>query len=213
MNDPSRISRLGALGPFFAVESHTRNAAPDEPWQVLSELLRPIGVRTRIEQVPAALATTSRRHPDEVPRRVAASVAHLGLAARLMSPSLGSLIAGIGVLKVDPDATWWQPVVGGPVPMSVAEDAFDVGPPDAGLAVEGVVQTLTELFETESVSPRVLWGNVASTIGGAYNAIVSVRPDLAVRSSQYARRTTASDVARHVQRRSGAELSDVRIAV
>jgi hypothetical protein len=96
-----------------------------------------------------------------------------------MSPQLGTNIAGTGRLKLDPDETWWQPVVGGPVPLCVAVDAFDVDSADAGFLVEGVVRTLTELFAAESVSPRVLWGNVASAVGGAYNAIVGLRPDLA----------------------------------
>jgi hypothetical protein len=178
VTDPSRISRLGALGPFFAVDFHTSGALPDQPWQQLTGLLQPTGVRTRIAQVRRALATTGRRDPDEVPRRVAASVAHLGLVARLISPQLGALIAGLGGLSLDPAQTWWQPVMGGPMPLSLVDGALDGGSPDAGLAVEGVVRNVTELFEAESVSPRVLWGNVASAIGGAYNAIVSVRPEL-----------------------------------
>jgi hypothetical protein len=158
----------------------------------LNQLLRPVGIRARIDQVRAALATTARRDADEVPRRVAASVAHLGLVARLLSPQLGAQIAGIGRVNLDQEKTWWQPVVGGPVPLSLADDAVVVGcSPDPGLAVEGVVRALTELFEAESVSPRVLWGNVASAIGGAYNAIVSVRPELA--TAAYAQTCAALD--------------------
>lgn len=179
MDDRSALRTLGALGPFFAIESHDANAMPDGPWQPLSRLLRPAGVRQRIDQVRGALATTARCEIGEVPMRVAASVAHLGLAARLISPQLGARIAGVGGLRLAPEETWWQPVIGGPVPLSVADDAHVFGSPDAALAVEGVVRTLTELFEAESVSPRVLWGNVASAVNGAYNAIVSVRPDLA----------------------------------
>jgi hypothetical protein len=178
MDDQRQIGTLGALGPFFAVDHHARSASPDAPWQPLTRLLRPTGVRVRIDQVRGALATTARCEIGDVPVRVAASVAHLGLAARLISPQLGALIAGVGALTLDPEGTWWQPVVGGPVPLSVDADAFETASPDAALVVEGVVRTLTDLFEAESVSPRVLWGNVASAVNGAYNAVVSIRPDL-----------------------------------
>jgi hypothetical protein len=115
---------------------------------------------------------------EDIPWRVAASVAHLGLVARLISPPLGVRISGMGDLTLDPGETWWQPVIGGPVPLSVSLDAATPISAKPRPVVEGVAHTLTELFAQESVSPRVLWGNVASAVNGAYNAISSLRPDL-----------------------------------
>jgi hypothetical protein len=169
---------LGALGPFFAVDHHASDAMPGGSWQPLTQLLRPVGVRARVEQVRIALAATRQREVNDVPWRIAASIAHQGLAARLISPQLGVLMTGVGS-GLDPEETWWQPVLGGPVPLSVGPAALVPGSADAGLVIEGVVRTLTELFAAESVSPRVLWGNVASAVNAACNAIASVRPELA----------------------------------
>src|ERR1700685_3405266 len=56
---------------------------------------------------------------EEVAERVAASIVFLGLASRLVSPSLGAAVLG-GVV---PDLTlvnlWWRPADGGPVPLAV----------------------------------------------------------------------------------------------
>lgn len=179
MNHPSpAVGGLGDLGPFSTVDFHTRNSVPNGPWQPLTRLLQTEGVRERIRQVRNALATTRRCDVENLPWRVAASVAHLGLVARLIAPRLGVLTLGLGSLNIDPGETWWQPVVGGPVPLSVSVDALTFGSVDARLIADGVVRTLTELFAAESVSPRVLWGNVASAINGSYNAIAAVRPEL-----------------------------------
>lgn len=172
------MDEQSAIGPFFAVDRHAPNAVPHGPWQPLTRLLRPTGVRARIEQIRGGLAATARCEERDVPWQVAASVAHLGLVARLISPQLGAQISG-GGLTLDPEKTWWQRVVGGPVPLSVSDDALGPAPADSAVLVDGVVRTLTELFAAESVSPRVLWGNVASAVNGAYNAIARARPDLA----------------------------------
>ena len=189
MNDPSPIDALdalGALGSFFALDRHPVHASPDGPWQPLSRLLEPAGIRERIHQVRDALARSARCEVAGVPWRVAVSVAHLGLVARLVSPAVGALALEIGTLSLDPAATWWQPVVGGPVPLSVAGDALVRSTADdAGPVIEGVVRTLTMRCARESVSPLVLWGNVASAVNGAYSVLASTRPDLSAAAQRH----------------------------
>jgi hypothetical protein len=181
VEQPSGISQLfpqlRALGPFFAVDVHAPSEVPVAPWQPLTQVLRPVGVRDRISQVREALADTVRSEISDVPWRVAASVAHLGLVARLMSPCIGAATLGLGELGLEPADTWWRPVVGGPVPLSIRHDSVGLGSLNV-LISAGAVRILTDLFAEQSVSPRVLRGNVASALNGAYNALAGVRPDL-----------------------------------
>src|SRR4051794_30752555 len=137
------LDRLGALGPFFTVDLHSHHA-PEGAWQPLTGLLSPDGVRQRIGHVRQALATTAGSDAGDVPWRVAASVAHLGIVARLVSPCLGTLTLGLGRLMLDPAQTWWQPVVGGPVPLSVSDNALVFGALESGGLPIGVISTLTE---------------------------------------------------------------------
>ncbi len=50
--------------------------------------------------------------------RVAASIVFLGLASRLVSPSLGAGVLGGVVPYLDLDNLWWRSVAGGPVPVA-----------------------------------------------------------------------------------------------
>jgi ferric iron reductase protein FhuF len=123
---------------------------------------------------------------DAVERRAAASVAHLGLTARLVSPLVGAAVLGQQVLRLDPEAVWWRPVLGGPLPLaarvSVLEGvpyAIDLAAALASELSTGPVGALVELTATLSVSRQVLWGNVASAVNGAVATVVRARPDLA----------------------------------
>jgi FhuF 2Fe-2S C-terminal domain len=85
-------------------------------------------------------------------------VTFLGLASRLTSPALGALVLG-GVLPAA--ELWWKPVAGGPWPIAYR----DAGPGESLLAPVGPVLAA---FRTRfALSPKVLWGNVASALAGA----------------------------------------------
>ncbi len=56
--------------------------------------------------------------------RVAASVTHLGVAARLISPVLGMAVLLGRVPRMDPAEVRWQPVLGGPLPLSLPASAL-----------------------------------------------------------------------------------------
>jgi hypothetical protein len=184
-------AELAQLGPYFAVGIHPPGQPWPDSWRPLSTLLdSPEDLRQRIGDVRSALAADC--PPDAVEFRVAASVTHLGVAARLISPVLGmAVLLGI-VPAMDPAEVHWQPVLGGPLPLSLPAPAL-AGPagdqPGAGqLAVElrrsllqGPVRALTRVTAAMSVSPIVLQGNVASAVNGAASMIARARPDLATR--------------------------------
>ena len=188
-----RAALLAQLGPYFAVSAHPPGQSLPAPWRPLSSLLdSPDDLRQRIADVRCALAAD--RPADAVEFRVAASVTHLGVAARLISPVLGTAVLLGRVPRMDPAQVHWQPVLGGPLPLSLPASALagrghqaGEGQPGAGqLASElrqsllqGPVRALTEVTAAMSVSPIVLQGNIASAVNAAAAMIASARPELA----------------------------------
>lgn len=135
-----------------------------------------------------ALAASSGRPAGEIPLRVAASVTHLGLVARLIAPVLAATASRCH-LDMGLDGLWWQDKLGGPAPLSVPAPG-DPGPgprdhcdPPAGntchLFLDNVIAPITAATsDLVPVSARVLWGNVASAVNGAANQLAALRPDL-----------------------------------
>ncbi|MDT7712593.1 MAG: hypothetical protein QOG46_1282 [Pseudonocardiales bacterium] len=196
------VRDLAALGPFFAVETHAPGSTPRAPWHVMSELVgAPEVLMDRVLAVRAALASAGGREPGAVELRVAASVAHLGLVARLVSPALAVAVTSGVLLEVDFPSTRWQRVLGGAFPMSLPLDASsDIGDRDmkpelssehlafllASRVLEGPVRDLVEVTMPLSVSRHVLWGNVASAVNGAASMIATCQPPCADRSLRIA---------------------------
>ncbi len=175
------LADLAALGPYFAVDVHRPGSPVRPPWQPLGELTSsPGALARRIGEVRERLATAAGCPAAAVEFRVAASIAQLGLCARLLSPALGAAAAG-RALPVDVAQARWIPVLGGPFRLSLAEEAMAAGPGTAatGALLAGPVTQIVRAVEAMAVSPRVLWGNVASAVNGAATMIAAARPDLA----------------------------------
>jgi hypothetical protein len=188
-------AQLAQLGPYFAVDIHPPGPPRPTPWRPLSTLLdSPEDLLQRVAEVRVALAAD--RPPDAVEFRVAASVTHLGVAARLISPVLGAAVLLGRVPRLDPAEVGWQPVLGGPLPLSLPASALagSGDRPGAGqLAGElrqslllGPVRVLTEITAAMSVSPIVLHGNIASAVNAAAAMIAAARPDLATQAATIA---------------------------
>jgi hypothetical protein len=135
----------------------------------MAALLEQSALEARVGRVRAALAASGGRQPAEIDARVAASVAHLGLVARVISPLIGSAALGHPVAWALADLAW-QDELGGPYPLSVSEAPEVSGPP--------AVEAITEAFGRFGVSPKVLWGNVGSAANSAAQQVARVRPDL-----------------------------------
>lgn len=192
------VDDLAAFGPFFAVETHASGALPREPWQVMSELVEdPEILLDRVLAVRAVLAQAGGQAPGAVELRVAASVAHLGLVARLVSPALAAAVTSGALLEVDLVSAWWQRVLGGAFPLSLplgagAGPADGEGSPErlarrlASRVLEGPVHQLCEVATALSVSRQILWGNVASAVNGAASMIAACQPAWAQRSRMIA---------------------------
>jgi hypothetical protein len=169
------LADLAALGPFFAVETHPPGTRPMVPWRPLNELTAAAGpLRTRIEAVRAALAERSDRPAAEIEPRVAASVTHLGLVARLIAPSVAA--AAIGrELAMCPGELWWQDTLGGPMPLSVP---FPGAAAMVNLLDEVIAPLTAAVSNLVTVSPRVLWGNVASAASQAAAQVAARYPEV-----------------------------------
>ncbi|HEX5406227.1 MAG TPA: (2Fe-2S)-binding protein [Pseudonocardiaceae bacterium] len=181
---------LAELGPFFAVHTHAAGAVPAAPWRRLSELLdiAPSGdmLRHRVTAIRGYLAAGGGQVPDGIPLRVAASVTQLGLTARLVSPVLGAAVLTGRLVDVDLDSAWWQPELGGTFPLSLPPPGDPPVDVVAGLVavLNGPIRALVDATRRFSVSDRILWGNVASSVNGAATAIAATRPDLAGRAGE-----------------------------
>jgi hypothetical protein len=138
----------------------------------------------RVFAIRGYLAAGGGQVPDAIPLRVAASVAQLGMTARLVSPAIGAAVLTGQVPDVSLAGAWWQPELGGMFPLSVPEP----GDPPSDLVgtlvadvLNGPVRLLADATARFSVSDRILWGNVASSVNGAATMIATARPDLAER--------------------------------
>ncbi|MDX2972673.1 hypothetical protein, partial [Kribbella solani] len=160
---------IAALGPFFAVDQHAPGSPAEPPWHSMAELVDdPSVLRERITQTRAYLGAVSGQEPDAIEVRVAASVTHLGLVARLISPALAAAVLDNRVPILSLAQLHWQPVLGGAFPLSLPE--LPPATPDnlvERLQLEllnGPVAAVTRAFE---ISAHILVGNVASALNGA----------------------------------------------
>ena len=190
------MAGLAALGPYFAIETHDPGEPMAAPWRPLTELLgSPAALRERAHQVRAALARAGGLEPDQVELRVAASVAQLGLAARLIAPAFGVAVLERRGLGFDARQARWVPGDGSMFPLSLPAAALpDADLPDTaalstdieGRWLDGPIQDLVDGFAGLSVSGRILWGNVASAVNGAAAMLSRSQPGLRDRATAVA---------------------------
>ena len=190
------LADLAVLGPYFAVEAHRPGSTLAPPWQPFGDLISsPDALAGRIGEVRERLAAAAGCPAAAVEFRVAASIAQLGLCARLLSPVLGAAATG-RALRLDTGQAWWIPTLGGPFRLSVPDTAVSgragADPATAAVLLAGPVAQVVRAVEAMSVSPRVLWGNVASAVNGAATMIAAACPDLAAPAAETAAALLAS---------------------
>jgi len=196
MRTATALRDLAAFGPFFAVDTHLAGSVAHQPWHAMSELVDdPRILRDRVAAVRARLAAAGGQAPEVVELRVAASVTQLGLVARLVSPALAFSVTTGKLLKVDLGSTRWQRMLGGAFPLSVPLPAdTSTGNHDpkhlahlvARHVLGGPIRDLVQATMPLSVSPRILWGNVASAVNSALSMIATRQPPWAPRSRMLA---------------------------
>ncbi|MFI9468111.1 (2Fe-2S)-binding protein [Streptomyces sp. NPDC052492] len=196
--DP-RLTALRDLGGFFvlrAAEEAGRRLPtldqaygprrPDVQGDPLTDLLTdPLAVRVR--RVGAAL-----RAPEP---RVAASVAHQGLAARLWSAALGCAALYGAVPDLAPGAMRWDPEGSAPDDLWLTEvrplpgDAATL----ADVVLHGHLEPLAAALRARHrLAPGLLRGNAASALAAAARELGRhARPDVASRAARLSRELLA----------------------
>ncbi|GHB32832.1 hypothetical protein GCM10010377_24100 [Streptomyces viridiviolaceus] len=169
------LAALRPLGGFFVLPP------PGPPPRRLPTLSRVYGDRAPdvhddplgflVRKVEAAL-----RAPEP---RIAASVAHQGLAARLWSVTLGCAAVYGAVPDLDPRLLHWDPDGSAPGDLWLAEAR--ARPADAGTVADTVlhahlVPLTASLRARYRVAAGLLWGNAASALAGAAREL-DRRPD------------------------------------
>ncbi|MFF3534361.1 (2Fe-2S)-binding protein [Streptomyces sp. NPDC002466] len=174
-------SAAAPMGGFFVLRT---GAPPDGAPRPLAELYagESAPLTDRIDTVAARLRTSE--------RRVAASIAHLGLASRLWSVALGSAaLTGVfpaltpGLLRWAPERTapddlWLEDTV--PLPGTARRIREEVQ--------YGHLVPLAEAIHRDGpLSERLLWGNAGSALAGSLRQLVTWarthrRPDVGARA-------------------------------
>ncbi len=180
--------------PYFVWEPWSAGAG----WRPLAELCDADIVAERVQIARQALAALASLDAADLPERVVASVTFLGWAARLLSPPLGQVVAA-GVLPLaELTQCWWRPVPGGPLPLAVNDLEFvsvadlsaeQIAPLFIAATITGLIEPMLEVFRHRfRLSPKVLWGNVASALAGAASVLADADADADADTHEASRR-------------------------
>lgn len=178
------LAAAAALGPFFQVA-----ARPGPDWTLWAALSADAQLlRRRTDEVRAMLAAGPGSPQVELP--VVASLVHLGLVARLVSPLLGAALLA-GVLPVAPVELVHVRLAGAnPLPLAFGTTSATKIGSAADLAAAfdhfwlapGVEPLTRSVSDAWSVSRQVLDGNVTSAVAGALRMAATSRPELTGRA-------------------------------
>jgi ferric iron reductase protein FhuF len=162
------LARAGRLGDYFSIGSG--DAAG--PWRPAEQEYGD-GLRGQIDHTARQLGVGQ--------RRVAASIAHLGYAARIWSPVLACAL-GSGIV---PDLADLQVSADPPVRLRLHRPGgWHCAEPEIqaelgySTVVAGHLEPLAAGLDAR-IASGLLWGNAASAMIGALDVIVHASPDLA----------------------------------
>ncbi|MFF5288779.1 (2Fe-2S)-binding protein [Paractinoplanes globisporus] len=181
------LEATAKLGPYFAWEPWDGDT---DGWRPLTDLYDAGVVAERVGVARQTLIAMTGLSADEVGEREVASITFLGWASRLVSPLLGA-VAVAGALPL-PDAGWlrWREAPGGPLPIAYAEmsvtDVAGLDAAEVAAAIGGmptVAPMLGVIGRRFRLPEHLLWGNVASALGGAAGMIADASPEHAARAA------------------------------
>ncbi|WP_371477816.1 (2Fe-2S)-binding protein [Kitasatospora sp. NBC_00315] len=177
MTDPGPASGdaptglLAAVGPYFAVRQGVPGEPPPAGLRPLRELYATGPGSALAERIPLVAERLGTAEP-----RVAASVLHLGLAARLWSVALGAAVLGAAVPDLHPDRTHAALPPQGPIDLWLPAAGPATRPASAVelrrvVVAENLVPLAAAVRSVTPVSEGLLWGNAASALAGALRVL------------------------------------------
>ncbi|MET9657663.1 (2Fe-2S)-binding protein [Streptomyces sp. NPDC006510] len=174
-------SAVASVGGFFALRTTAPPGGAHRPLALLYAGEQ-APLTARIDKVAARL--------DTAERRVAASVAHLGLASRLWSLALGPAVLTGRFPDLSPGALHWDPQRSAPDDLWL--DGTESLPGTACRIREAVqyghlVPLAGAIHRDGPLADRLLWGNAGSALAGALRQLLAWarthhRPDAAARA-------------------------------
>lgn len=185
------LAAAAEIGPFFTVEP----IEAGEGWRSFRELVdTPALLRERVDVARAVLTSRAGDDGGAVPDRVVASIVFLGWATRLISPVIGAAVLGGAVPRLPLDELRWSANDGGPLPLAIrsararrvtgADECVDLL---LRWSIREQIEPLLVAFRTRfRLSSKVLWGNVASAIGGSVRMIGQAAPHRAETAARLA---------------------------
>ena len=184
------LLELASLGTFFALDRLDEERA----WVSLTQWLGDTAAVTRrVDEVHRVLASGARRPPGDVPRRAAASVTHLGIVARVVSPAIGLNVLRPGDRVPAPQSIALLPDAPTPVPLAMSGSTDgEPGSDDPAARILALAQAPEAAFARQAVPVPVLRGNTASAINTAARLVATARADLTERALDLAAALLAS---------------------
>lgn len=184
------LADVDALGGFFTITTRPEEAA-DPAWRPLTTFTG-APVAARIDEVDAQLGGPG--------RRIAASLLAMSVSARVTGLLLAAGAQHGVVLRLPHDRLHWRPWSGGPMPLWITEPAATRGGGTRDELADDLAEELATVHlaplvgavrEQVAVSPRVLWGNAASSWAGALRVLITERPAVREPAEALARRVIA----------------------
>ncbi|WP_086750931.1 (2Fe-2S)-binding protein [Streptomyces europaeiscabiei] len=170
-HDPG-LDALSALGGFFVLRT---GEPPHGPLPTLAEAYaaRDAHVEREVYANPVIFRVRKVARSVRAPEpRVAASIAHLGFAARLWSVALGAAALYGRVLDLDPGLLRWDADASAPDELWLTEVRSLPAERIGEVVRDGHLVPLAAALRAQlPVSERLLWGNAASALMGAVRQI------------------------------------------
>ncbi|MDY6996419.1 MAG: (2Fe-2S)-binding protein [Actinomycetota bacterium] len=177
---PAVPNQVAEIGEYFAL-----GVATGPGWLRFEDLLAPDVLAALVGATRRAMARFSRSAPEEVPARAAASSLQLAMAARLISPVIGSVAALQRVPLLTADVLCWSAdhhsvrFAVSALSWQQHDDAGEAARCVAATLLDSVLAELIDRMHTASgLSPKIMWGNVISAANGAVTVLGSARPAL-----------------------------------
>ena len=173
------LRAVADIGDFFRLDRPGLAGVP------LSQLVdSPEVYASRIDATRHALARLMDRDPDVLPRRAIASLLFLGISARLVAPALAAAALNRLVPRLLLEDVIAAELADGRLVLRLTRfHALNQGPTTPILdligahLIEGQVGRLVHAFSSrDALHPRLLWGNVASTVASTAKLINQHHP-------------------------------------